>query len=87
MQLAPYHGHERVDHSMLWTEGRDLDGGSREVRVLWDTSNTLNALNGHLFDGTVIGIYSSEPWAKNAIWRMAPVEYVQPPAGDNDDTV
>ena len=69
------------------TEGRDLDGGFREVRVLWDTSNTLNALNGHLFDGTVIGIYSSEPWAKNAIWRMAPVEYVQPPAGDNDDTV
>ena len=57
MQLAPYHGHERVDHSMLWTEGRDLDGGFREVRVLRDTSNTLNALNGHLFDGTVIGIY------------------------------
>ena len=41
MQLAPYHGHERVDHSMLWTEGRDLDldGGFREVRVLWDTGH------------------------------------------------
>ncbi|CAL5026939.1 unnamed protein product [Urochloa decumbens] len=66
--------HVRVDLSMLWTLGaKDLGGGFREVRVLRDTTQTLNGLWGNVKDGTVVGVHPSRPDAPNAVWKLAPV--------------
>ncbi|PAN38647.1 hypothetical protein PAHAL_7G186800 [Panicum hallii] len=74
VQLAPYFGDVRVDLSMLWTLGAaDLGGGFREVRVLRDTTQTLNGLGGNVRDGTVVGIFPSHQQSPNAVWNLAPV--------------
>ncbi|CAN6228496.1 unnamed protein product [Urochloa humidicola] len=74
VQLAPYLSDVRVDLSMLWTlGGKDLGGGFREVRVLRDTTQTLNGLWGNVKDGTVVGVHPSRPDAPNAVWKLAPV--------------
>nr|CAB3484826.1 unnamed protein product [Digitaria exilis] len=74
VQLAPYISDVRVDVSMLWTLGaKDLGGGFREVKVLRDTTQTLNGLWGQVRDGTVVGVHPSRPDAPNAVWKFAPV--------------
>ncbi|KAG2564904.1 ricin B-like lectin R40C1 [Panicum virgatum] len=73
VRLLPYSGHVAVPISMLWSQGVQLDGGFTEVRTLKDISLTLNGLNGYVKQGTVIGIYSSEPHSPHAIWRIDPI--------------
>ncbi|CAN6275997.1 unnamed protein product [Urochloa humidicola] len=74
VQLGPYLSEVRVDLSMLWTLGaKDLGGGFREVRVLRDTTQTLNGLWGNVKDGTVVGVHPSRQDAPNAVWKLAPV--------------
>lgn len=74
VQLAPYISDVRVDVSMLWTLGaKDLGGNFREVKVLRDTTQTLNGLWGQVKDGTVVGVHPSREDAPNAVWKFAPI--------------
>ncbi|XP_040385496.1 ricin B-like lectin R40C1 isoform X4 [Oryza brachyantha] len=62
-----------VKLSMLWSLGARLPGGYCEVRLLRDISRTLNGINGHVREGTVVGIYNSEPDSVHAIWKFDPI--------------
>ncbi|KAK3136554.1 hypothetical protein QOZ80_5BG0438350 [Eleusine coracana subsp. coracana] len=70
LQLAPYHGGEIMNVSMLWTEGQDLGDEFCEVRTVRDIKWTLNGIFGNVKDGTEVGIYPSTPQAINSIWKM-----------------
>ncbi|XP_040385494.1 ricin B-like lectin R40C1 isoform X2 [Oryza brachyantha] len=83
--LAPYSGHVAVEVPMLWSLGRPLaagddddGGGFREIRMLRDVRYTLNGINGHVKPGTVVGIYTSEPASVHAVWKIAPVDLLEP---------
>ncbi|CAN6227405.1 unnamed protein product [Urochloa humidicola] len=73
VRLLPYSGHVAVPISMLWSQGVQLEGGFTEIRTLKDISLTLNGINGYVKQGTVIGLYNSEPHSLHAIWRIDPV--------------
>ncbi|KAL6638431.1 hypothetical protein ACP70R_023926 [Stipagrostis hirtigluma subsp. patula] len=73
VSLVPYNCDSIVDLTMVWVEGTvDLGDDFREVKSMKDTSKTLNALNGYVKDGTLVGYWSSEPDAANAVWKMTP---------------
>ncbi|KAJ1261837.1 hypothetical protein BS78_09G061000 [Paspalum vaginatum] len=73
VKLLPYNGHVAVPVSMLWSQGVQLDGGFTEVRTLKDIYMTLNGFGGNVKQGTVIGVYDSEPHLPHAVWRIDPV--------------
>uniref|UniRef100_A0A0D9XXJ7 Uncharacterized protein n=1 Tax=Leersia perrieri TaxID=77586 RepID=A0A0D9XXJ7_9ORYZ len=67
-RVAPYNAHVAVEVSMLWSLGDPLAGGFREIRMLKNINYTLNGFGGDVLEGTVIGIYNSEPNSPNAQW-------------------
>ncbi|XP_062183172.1 ricin B-like lectin R40C1 [Phragmites australis] len=73
VRLAPYSGDVAVELSMLWSLGVQLPGGFAEIRTLKDISQTLNGINGYVKEGTVVGMYNSEPHSVNAIWKIYPI--------------
>jgi hypothetical protein len=58
---------------MLWTEGEELAGGFREVRVLKDITTTLNGLGGNVKDGTHVGVFPTAATYANAIWKIVDI--------------
>jgi hypothetical protein len=45
LRLALYNGDVAVEVPMLWSLGKELDGGFRDVRALKDIRYTLNAMD------------------------------------------
>ncbi|XP_044962028.1 ricin B-like lectin EULS3 [Hordeum vulgare subsp. vulgare] len=64
---------QRVEISMMWSMGVKLPNGFSEVRMLTDTSCTLNVVNGWVQEDALIGLYSPEPHNDHAIWRIVPI--------------
>ncbi|KAL6839752.1 hypothetical protein ACP4OV_030440 [Aristida adscensionis] len=70
VKLAPYDYEQCVPLSTLWTQGAAREDGYYQVRVLRDDRQALNGLSGVIRDGTVVGIYPSQPVSDNAIWKI-----------------
>ncbi|KAL6653073.1 hypothetical protein ACP70R_011998 [Stipagrostis hirtigluma subsp. patula] len=70
VKLAPYDYNNCVPLSTLWTQGAVRDDGYYQVKVLRDEYQALNGLGGGVRDGTVVGIYPSQPVSDNAIWKI-----------------
>lgn len=73
LQLALYNGDVAVEVPMLWSLGKQLDGGFRDVRALKDIRYTLNAIDGPPIKGRAVGTYPREDLA-HAIWKIVPIE-------------
>jgi hypothetical protein len=73
LRLALYNGDVAVEVPMLWSLGKELDGGFRDVRALKDIRYTLNAMDGPPIKGRAVGTYPREDLA-HAIWKIVPIQ-------------